>query len=236
VVVLPFILDGMRSREIEMPADPGDGKSHNPPYVSYQAFDALIAELSVQGIPDPLDRSCFQKFSDPVRAQLVTALRFLRLIDATARPTATLHTLTQNYGQDQYRVELERLLISRYGVVADLDLATCTPSQLSAGFDGIGCSKGVVRKAELFYLKAANAAGRRIGPRLEFGRRTARLSVRRRDHRRGRATAALRQDAAETLLLRRELIRKFPDFDERWPPDVKLAWITGFQKLVPPLA
>jgi hypothetical protein len=87
--------------------------SHNPPYVSFKAFEALVADFALRGTPALVDRSCFRIFSDAVRAQLVAALRFLGLIDVEGRPTPDLQALARSHGSDGFAAELGRILAAR---------------------------------------------------------------------------------------------------------------------------
>ena len=167
----------------------------NPPYVSFQAFDAFIAEVAIKGLPEYCDASVFESFSAATRAQLLTALRFLALLTTDGLATAPLRELAHAHGTARYGKVLGEVLDRAYRL-PNLDLLTATPSQFSDMFESLGCSRSILRKAQVFYLKACNAAGRRIGPRLEYGRRP--LASAPVAPRRARRTL-MRGDVAESL-------------------------------------
>ena len=57
-------------------------KKRSPPYVSYRSFLTLLEELQ-RGVPAVIDRSYWgDKFSGSTGTQLMSALRFLNLVDA----------------------------------------------------------------------------------------------------------------------------------------------------------
>lgn len=203
----------------------------NPPYVSFSMFEAFVAELAAKGIPDRFDPSVFGSFSEPVRAQLVPALRYLGLLNEENRGTKELRLLVEAHGGSRFPAALNGVLTRAYPSLASFDLSAATPSQFAEAFESLGCSRGVLRKVQNFYLNAARAAGRDIGQRLQFGRRSVALGAL--PSTRIRQRRARSGDAAEALALRRELLRKYPEFDPDWPGDVQLSWLEGMRSLVP---
>ena len=70
------------------------GKRTLPPYVSYRTFRNFIDGLQM-GIPARIDRSYWgDRYSGSSGTQLMTALRFLGLIDSHGTPTTRLRQLT----------------------------------------------------------------------------------------------------------------------------------------------
>ena len=64
-----------------------------PPYVSHEIFDIFLGKLQ-QYLPTRIDRSYWgDMFSGMVGMQLMSAMRYLNLIDVNQRPTARLRVL-----------------------------------------------------------------------------------------------------------------------------------------------
>ena len=71
-----------------------EGRKHSPPYVSYKTFESFMTKLQQQ-LPTRIDRSYWgEMFSGSTGTQLMSAMRFLNLIDVNARPTPRLKLLT----------------------------------------------------------------------------------------------------------------------------------------------
>jgi len=69
-----------------------------PPYISYRTFQNFIDRLQ-QGIPSRIDRSFWgDKLSGSTGTQLMTALRFLGLIDTSGVPTSRFKQLVTSKG------------------------------------------------------------------------------------------------------------------------------------------
>jgi hypothetical protein len=154
---------------------------------------------------------------------MVPAFRYLGLVDDQLHTTEDLHRLASSFGTPNYPEQLSGLLADRYSFLTEIDLSTCTPGMLAKAFDRFTLSADVSRKALRFFLNAARAAGKAIGPKLSFGRRV-RLAHRSTFSRRRRVPA-------ETILFRKEMLRKLPDFQANWPAGVQLAWLASFSKL-----
>ena len=63
-----------------------------PPYVSYKALMKFIETLR-RGIPSQIDRSLMRNLSGTMQTQMLTALRFLKLIDQQGHPEPILSRL-----------------------------------------------------------------------------------------------------------------------------------------------
>src|SRR5947209_7049600 len=65
-----------------------------PPYVSFRTILSLLDKLKADGIPQRLDRSYWGSFlSGGTGTQVISALRFLGLVDDDDRPTGHLEEL-----------------------------------------------------------------------------------------------------------------------------------------------
>ena len=75
-----------------------------PPYVSYRTFRNFIDELQM-GIPARIDRSYWgERYSGSTGTQLMTALRFLGLINGGGVPTTRLRQLVSAAGAQRPEV------------------------------------------------------------------------------------------------------------------------------------
>jgi hypothetical protein len=147
----------------------GKAKAATPPYVSFRTVKTFEQDLHDHGIPGVIDKDVLKRFSGSVGKQLVTALRFLGLIDAANKPTAPLRVLTECYNTDKWAGALRELITDRYApIFAAVDLETTTPSQLHNAFKAAypGGADDVLKKSETFFLQAAKEAGIPLSKRL----------------------------------------------------------------------
>ncbi len=74
-------------------------KKRLPPYVSYRTFRNFLDGLQVGGMPARIDRSYWgDRLSGTTGTQLISALRFLNLVDASGLPTNRLKMLVAARG------------------------------------------------------------------------------------------------------------------------------------------
>lgn len=155
-------------------AAPMAGERHTtmPPYVSFATFNTFIADLKEHSIPTRIDRSVLTRFSGTVGTQLMTALRFLKLIDAADKPTEHLTALVRAHGTDEWPSVLGTILQGAYGPIFSIDLAKATPSQFNETFIKTFPGKdAVVKKCIAFFLPAAKGAGIPISERILKGKK-----------------------------------------------------------------
>ena len=130
-----------------------------PPYVSYRTFRNFLESLK-SGVPSRIDRSYWgTKFSGSTGIQLVTALRFLSLVDESNAPTETLVQLVQA-DRERKRSQLRAILEQAYNpILKGLDLSRATPSELGERFAQAGATGDVGRKCLSFFVASAAEAG-----------------------------------------------------------------------------
>jgi hypothetical protein len=131
-----------------------------PPYIAFQSLKTLLGVLKEHGLPGRIDRSMLGNFSGSVGSQLITALRFLRLIDPNGVPTQALSDLVTGYGTDRWDTELLEVLKVAYDPMFSFDLATATSSQFNDVFRrAYPSAEGeTARKCMTFFLNAAREA------------------------------------------------------------------------------
>lgn len=127
-----------------------------PPYVSYRTFRNFLDYLK-EGMPERIDRSYWgDKLSGSRGIQLMTALRFLHLLDDSNHPTEMLDKLVHSEG-DERREILSHIAYETYGFVFEgLDIKRATPAQLAEKFKDI--NPDVARKCIAFFISLASDA------------------------------------------------------------------------------
>ncbi len=132
-----------------------------PPYVSYRTLKTFIEDLKAHGIPTRIDRSVWGgKFSGSVGAQLMSALRFLRLIDENDAPRGELQALVDSHNTDRWAPSLGPILESSYKPIMGLKLDQVSPAQFADEFKKTyKAQDAVIQKSITFFLHAAQDAG-----------------------------------------------------------------------------
>jgi hypothetical protein len=218
------------------------GRQRLPPYVSYRTFQNFLEGLQ-HGVPARIDRSYWSdRLSGSTGTQLMSALRFLRLIDANNVPTSQLKLLAQASG-DQRAEVLKQVATEAFSFLmhGTLDLQSSTYAQLQEAFDNtFELTDGVSRKCVKFFVEMANAAGIPLSPFISKRLRSVRGSsgtkiVPKKIEGRANRKAAVPQQTEEVPFQTpwdRMLLAKFPTFDPTWTDEVKLKWFEAFDKLL----
>ncbi|MBG0802969.1 DUF5343 domain-containing protein [Methylocystis sp. H4A] len=217
------------------------------PYIAYQTLKTFIAPLKEHVVPNRIDKSLLRSFSGAVQGQLMTALKFLKLMEDDGRPTDALKSLVAAYGTDEWQGALYTVLGSSYPQMFVLPLASVSPSEFGEAFKkAYPCEGETLSKGVRFFLNAATEAGVHLSPFLTKGakprassggngskRKTRQAPARaaqqpqeqqRRDEQNGR-------DGAERGVAS-QLLAKFPEFDPNWSPEIQSKWFEGYQKLL----
>ncbi len=215
-----------------------------PPYVSFVTFKNCMADLKDHGVPNKIDRSILTKFSGITGTQLMTAMRFLGLMDQGGKPTERLKELAHAHGTNAWREKLRPILESAYAPVLSVNLATATPKEFSDTFvKAFPGADSVLRRCMAFFLPAASDAGIEISKRILTGRkpRNGNTPPRRRrektsddvpDQRNERSKPLKNNDSSTSQDIRQRLLEKFPTFDPQWPDNLKAEWFKGFQQFM----
>jgi hypothetical protein len=136
-----------------------------PPYVSYASFKNMVGGFKEHVLPGRIDRSVLGNFSGIVGGQLLTALRFLNLIDPTNHPQDSLRELVSAANTPKWAAELKRVLHAAYTPLYELDLKAASPSQFSEKFIKTYPGEGSTsRKSMTFFLTAAKDAQIEVSP------------------------------------------------------------------------
>jgi len=211
-----------------------------PPYVSYRTFRNFLLDLG-QGIPSRVDRSYWgTKMAGSTGIQLMTALRFLSLIDEGDRPTEKLVRIVESEGRERQET-LKGIVRDKYAFVFDsLELERATPAELGEKFRQQGAEGDVGRKCIAFFVAAANDADIPLSPFILKKTRAARTTSRpkraatRPSLHKGKGGMVSEVPAGFPARIAWEemLLSKFPSFDPSWPDEVKVRWFDAFDQLM----
>ncbi len=143
-----------------------DGKFSVPPYIAYRTFLNFLTKLE-QAIPRRIDRSYWSRYyNGSVGSQLVSALRFLGLVEG--EDNRTTQDLARLVREKAIRKELlKEMLRKRFDTIfADVDdLSSVTHGQLEQSFKQHYKIEGESRrKAISFFVHAAQDAEIPISP------------------------------------------------------------------------
>jgi hypothetical protein len=219
------------------------GRKRLPPYVSYRTFQNFIDGLQQEGIPARIDRSYWSdRLSGSTGIQLMSALRFLRLIDADGTPTNQLRLLASTRGIPRAEI-LKEVTTEAFSFLlqGSFDLQSSTYAQLQEAFHNtFDLTDGVSRKCVKFFVELASAAGMPLSPFISKRLRSVRSGTGTKPLIRKRGTRAkwnlaIPQDLAEIpaeMSWNKILLTKFPTFDPTWTDEVKIKWFEAFDKLL----
>jgi hypothetical protein len=175
----------------------------------------------------------------------MTALRTLGLVDADGRPAQELEELVYAEG-DRRRATLKRILTRTYEPVFLLDLSRATRSQFREAFRSFGTRENVLVKCEAFFIHAAQDAGVEMSQFITQGRHGSKRNgvagarARRTEPERqpapGHAVVQATQPSANgdhtpRLAIAEMILKKYPDFDPSWAPEVQARWLEGMTRL-----
>ncbi|WP_374306663.1 DUF5343 domain-containing protein [Methylocella sp.] len=211
------------------------------PYIAYQTLRNFLAPLKEHVIPNRIGKDLMRTMSGATQTQLITALKFLGLIEDDGTPTDALKGLVAAYETDQYPSALETVLLGAYADLFKLSLATSSPSEFSQAFQrAYPCEGETLRKGITFFLNAAREAQVQLSPFLTKNSKVRSAAPRRRAKSNGKKpeppmAAAPKISAVPVGVPRtisEQLLGKFPEFDPGWTDDLKAKWFEGYQKLL----
>jgi hypothetical protein len=218
-------------------------KKRSPPYVSYRSFLTLLDDLRARGIPSRMDRSYWgDKFSGSTGTQLISALRFLNLVDGNGVPTNLLKELVQARGS--VRVDcLKRISHSSFTFLGNsvFEPDKATYAQLEETFhENYQVDKDVARKCIKFFTELAGEAeiplSTFITKRSKNSRPMPNLEkVPKRNGTRTNQNAIVPQNVElipHSISWKELLLNKFPSFDPTWPNEVQVKWFEAFDELL----
>jgi hypothetical protein len=220
-----------------MPAE--NARKGTPPYISPTTFRHLLEQLQ-KNPTDRIDRSYLDELhSGSTSAQIMSALRYLNLVDSINKPTHHLKLLV-GCPEEEKPKRLRDIAGVAYGFVLNngvIDTQTATYQQLEEMFfDHSGVDGDVRRKCIKFFTSMAQDAGIPLSPHITKKMRMARSSgssraATKKTSSRSSRTLEIPQPAVkipEHTELLEKLLDKFPDFDPGWTDEQKMKWLEGF--------
>lgn len=213
-----------------------------PPYVSYRTFFNFLERLQ-QHMPSRIDRSYWgDLLSGSNGTQLMSALRFLNLIDINGKPTDLLRPLVEARGEVRTRL-LNELANDAFDFVCQgsLDLGSATYAQLQEVFHStFQLTDDVSRKCVKFFIDLARDARIPLSPFILKRTRSTHSTA---GTKAGTKKTAVRTNwNAEVPQGRNEipstsswngmLLAKFPNFDPSWSDEIKIKWFAAFDELL----
>jgi hypothetical protein len=217
-------------------------KKRSPPYVSYRSFLTLIEELK-RGLPARIDRSYWgDKFSGSTGTQLMSALRFLNLIDPGGIPTGTLRELVSARGTPRTEI-IRKISHESFTFLASdsFDSETATYSQLEEMFNDVyQVDRDVARKCIKFFIEIAGDGGIPLSPFITKKSKSSRPApvvekIPKKNGIRTNQNLLIPQNTElvpHPMSWKELLLTKFPSFDPTWPNDVQLKWFEAFDELL----
>ena len=220
-----------------------------PPYVSYRTFWNFLDGLKA-AIPSRIDRSFWgDRFSGSTGAQLVAALKYLKLIDGNGTPTLRLRQIV--FAAGGQRADLLRQLAQEAYpfFLESLDPASATYSQLEEKLrEHYPVTGDVNRKCIKFFIGMCEESGISLSPFITRKSKTPRGSAVKKSRRPAvdiPTRAEPPQDPgtgpfappvnspgpATRTALNDKLLEKLPAFDPEWSDEVKLKWFESFDRL-----
>lgn len=150
-------------------------KKSPAPYISWKTFTSFLANIRGK-VPAQVDPSVLRTMSGTARSQLISALRFLDLIENDGTTKERLRKLADSFESEQWKSELQSLIRYSYErVITDLDLVRATPAMLRERFrNNGGVDGGTIDSAVRFYLSALKEAEIPFSPHLNLKQRAPR--------------------------------------------------------------
>lgn len=170
-----------------------------PPYMSFKTFLSFIGRLKSSTTPPVIDKSLLNNMSGSGRSQLMSALRYLRLIDGNASVQDGLRDLVEAYSTDTWAKVLYDTLKDPYREIVDgLDLGAGTDAQLQKAFKDNGGVEGNMQINSIrFYLAFMKEAGVPYSP--HFGMRRVAQTPRKKVNKPGKSKGASSKGGTQRL-------------------------------------
>lgn len=129
-----------------------------PPYLPYKTLLSSLENLG-QGIPPRLDRSIWKNQPGTVQSQILSAYKFLGLMNESTEPTEVLRFLVEHRASPT--PVMKKLLEDKYKAILDKHpLSTMTTTMLSSEFEAAFQVDGETKKKCIrFFLQASKANG-----------------------------------------------------------------------------
>ncbi|TAJ09880.1 MAG: hypothetical protein EPO61_03960 [Nitrospirae bacterium] len=140
-------------------------KNPLPPYISLVTLKGFVQKLKETTVPDRIDGSVLTNYAGSTASQLITALRYLKLIDENSATTVLLTKLVNAYETPEWKEAMREVMVPAYKpIVKDLKLESATPGMLVERFREWGPQGEVLDKTVRFFESAMTEAGVTLSP------------------------------------------------------------------------
>lgn len=217
------------------------GKTVSAPYVSPPTFEGFLAKLKPVA-PARVDKSLFNGYSGSAIAQIMGALKFLRLIEEDGTTLPGLQELMDTEGESR-QAFFQAAIRDCYQFMSDgFDLKTATQGMLDEKFKEAGASGDTIRKCSHFFLWMAKEAGFELSTQLKTP--SARATIPRKSAKKTRAKKPSGGEAQTTLNgavspggqpqvadFDALLLQKLPAFNPEWSDEAQTAWLKALSAI-----
>lgn len=142
-------------------------------YLPYATLLTGIETLEV-GLPAKLHKSVWRSQSGGIQAQLLSAFKFLRLIDDEGAVQDTLRQLVQD--KENRDAQLRQIIEAAYPTIGPLAASNASQKDFEDAMREYGVAGTTLDKAIRFYLQAAERLGLPVSPHWRKGRATTAVS------------------------------------------------------------
>jgi hypothetical protein len=138
-----------------------------PPYISLATLKSLVAKLKETAVPPRIDGSMLKNYAGSTAAQLVAALKFLKLVDDSANTEQLLTKLVNAYETASWSEVMKTVMEPAFKpIVGDLKLDTATFGMLREKFAEWGAEGEVLDKCVRFFESAMTESGIQLSPHI----------------------------------------------------------------------
>jgi hypothetical protein len=151
-----------------MESDKQSGQKQSVPvYLSFKTFQSAVQSLRVHGLPDSLDRTAFGSRSGAEQTQILSAFRFLGLLNDKDRTQESLRALVAfDENSNEEKQIFADVLKDKYANAFALNLEAATPAQLDKAIGEYGATGATKDRAVRFFIKATEHCGIKLSSRL----------------------------------------------------------------------
>ena len=151
-----------------MEQDKQNGKQETVPvYLGLKTFQSAIQSLRTHGLPDSLDRTAFGSRSGAEQTQILSAFRFMGLLNDSNKTQESLRALVKaKENTTEEKSILAAILKERYANAFALNLEAATPGQLDKAIGDYGATGATRDRSVRFFLKACEYCGIKMSARL----------------------------------------------------------------------
>ena len=126
-------------------------------YVAFNTFQTALETLN-QGLPPRIDTSVWPNLAGGVRGHLITAFKFLGLIDADGDVRPDLERLVVAKA-DHRKAVLREIIERSYPLIVEIGQTNASSMQLAEAMREYNVKGDTLEKAVRFYLQAAAYCG-----------------------------------------------------------------------------